>query len=183
MNCNYYHYNGDQIWGGEKYTEKDWPREYLYMHLCPDEPSPYAQAGEILTIMRFEEMAPWIGTKVEQRGEAYKDFKQRRAEKVLAQLERDFPGTLANVEAFYTSTPLTYSDYTGTKNGAAYGVTRDINTPRIAHRTRIHNLLLTGQSINWHGILGVIIGVIITCSEFLGRDFLLKQIQHADHEI
>jgi len=78
--------------------------------------------------------------------------------------------------SFYTSTPLTYSDYTGTKNGAAYGVMRDINAPRIAHRTKIPNLLLTGKSTNSHGIMGVIIGAIITCSEFLGRDFLWKQI-------
>jgi len=130
----------------------------------------------LLTIMRFEEVAQWVGTKVERRGEAYKDFKQRKAEKALAQLERDFPGTLANVEAYYTSTPLTYSDYTGTKNGAAYGVMRDVNSSRIAHRTRIPNLLLTGQSTNSHGIMGVIIGAISTCFEFLGRDFLWKQI-------
>ena len=176
MNHNYFHYNGNQVWDGEKYTEQDWPRGYLYMHLCPEEPSPYAQTAEMITIMRFEEVAQWVGTKVERRGEAYRDFKRRKAEKALAQLERDFPGTLANVEAFYASSPLTYSDYTGTKNGAAYGIMRDVNAPRIAHRTRIPNLLLTGQSTNSHGIMGVIIGAIITCSEFLGRDFLWKQI-------
>jgi len=176
MNHNFYNYNGDQIWDGEKYTEQDWPRGYLYMHLCPEEESQYAQAGEFLTIMRFEEVAQWVGTKVERRGEAYKEFKQRKAEKALAQLERDFPGTLANVEAYYTSTPLTYSDYTGTKNGAAYGVMRDINASRIAHRTRIPNLLMVGQSTNSHGIMGVMIGSISACFELLGRDFLWKQI-------
>jgi all-trans-retinol 13,14-reductase len=176
MNHNYYHYNGDQVWDSENYTEQDWPRGYLYMHLCPSQPSQYAQVGEILTIMRFEDVAQWAGTTVEHRGDSYKEFKQRKAEKMLAQLERDFPGTLANVEAYYTSSPLTYLNYTGTKNGAAYGVLRNINAPRVVHCTRIPNLFLTGQNTNSHGIMGVIIGAIITCSEFLGHDFLLEQI-------
>jgi len=176
MNHNYYHYNGNEIWNGEKYTGQDWPRGYLYMHLCHAHPVQYAQAGEILTIMRYDELAQWAGTKVERRGEAYKELKQRKAEKVLAQLERDFPGTLANVESWYTSSPLTYVNYTGTKEGSMYGILRDINSPRIMHRTKIPNLFLTGQNINAHGIKGVIIGAIITCSEFLGRDFIFKQI-------
>jgi len=175
MNHNYYHYNGDEIWNGEQYTEQDWPRGYLYMHLCHF-PNQYAEAGEILTMMRYDEVSQWAGTKVERRGQAYQEFKRRKAEKVLAQLERDFPGTLAHVEEYYTSSPLTYMDYTGTKEGSMYGVLRDIHTPRILHRTKIPNLFLTGQNINAHGIMGVIIGAIITCSEFLGREFIFQQI-------
>jgi len=179
MNHNHYHYYGNEIWNGEQYTEQDWPRGYLYMHMCPKQPSPYAEAGEILAYMRYGEVAQWAGTKVEQRGAAYKEFKQCKAEKLLAQLERDFPGTLANVEAYYTSSPLTYVDYTGTKEGSMYGVLRDINAPRILHRTKIPNLTLTGQNINAHGVMGVVIGALITCSEFLGRDFIMKQIMKA----
>ena len=176
MNHNYYHYNGDEIWNGEQYTEENWPRGYLYMHLCPSLTAKYAQAGEILTIMRYDEVSQWAGSKVERRGEAYKELKQRKAEKVLTQLERDFPGTLANVESYYTSSPLTYLDYTATKEGSMYGVLRNVNAPRILHRTKIPNLFLTGQNINAHGIKGVIIGAIVTCSEFLGRDYIFKQI-------
>ena len=176
INHNYYHYNGNEIWNGEKYTAENWPRGYLYMHLCSQHSAQYAEAGEILTIMRYDEVAQWAGTKVERRGEAYKEFKRIKAEKVLAQLERDFPGTLANVEAYYTSSPLTYLDYTGTIEGSMYGVLRDVNAPRILHRTKIPNLFFTGQNISAHGIMGVIIGAIITCSEFLGRDFIFNQI-------
>ena len=176
MNHNFYHYAGNEVWNCENYTRQDWPRGYLYMHLCPEHLSRYAETGEIITIMRFEEVAQWADTKVEHRGEAYKEFKQRKAEKLLTQLESQFPGILANVESFYTSTPLTYLNYTGTKNGSAYGVLRSVNTPRIVHRTRIPNLFLAGQNTNSHGIMGVIIGSIITCSEFLGREFLWKQI-------
>jgi len=122
MNHNYYHYNGDEIWNGEKYTDENWPRGYLYMHLCPSLSAKYAEAGEILTIMQYDEVAKWAGTKVERRGEEYKELKRRKAEKVLAQLERDFPGIRANIEAYYTSSPLTYLDYTGTIKGSMYGI-------------------------------------------------------------
>jgi phytoene dehydrogenase-like protein len=81
------------------------------------------------------------------------------------------------VEAWYTSTPLTYFNYTGTINGAAYGVLRDVNAPRIVHRTRIPNLFLTGQNTNSHGIMGVMVGALITCSEFFDRDDLWNQIK------
>ena len=180
MNYNYFHYNHDQIWGGDNYTVQNWPHGYLYLHLCPREPSQYAEAGEIITFMRYEEVAQWAGTKLARRGEAYNEFKRRKAEKILEQIERDFQGTISNVEAYYSSSPLTYEDYTGTKEGAIYGVIRDINAPRIVHRTRIPNLFLTGQNTNAHGIMGVIIGAIITCSEFLGRDFIFKQILKSD---
>ena len=178
MNHNFYHYAGNEVWNCENYTQQDWPRGYLYMHLCPELPSQYAETGEIITIMRFEEVAQWAGTAVEQRGSAYKEFKQQKAEKLLAQLEREFPGILANIEACYTSTPLTYLNYTGTKNGAAYGMLRNIHTSRFVHRTRIPNLFFAGQNTNSHGIMGVIIGSLITCSEFLGRDFLWEQIKN-----
>ncbi|MDR2972779.1 MAG: NAD(P)/FAD-dependent oxidoreductase [Bacteroidales bacterium] len=178
MNHNFYHYSGDEVWNCENYTTDDWPRGYLYMHLCPEQFSRYAQTGEIITIMNFEEVAQWAGTKVEQRGEAYKEFKKRRAEKLLLQIEAQFPGTLAQVEDYYTSTPLTYLNYTGTIKGSAYGVLRNVNTPRIVHRTRIPNLFFTGQNTNSHGIMGVIIGSVITCSELIGREFLWEQIKN-----
>jgi len=176
MNYNYYHYNGKEVWDCEKYTAEDWPRGFLYMHLCAEKPSRYAQTGEIITIMRYDEVAQWANTQVEKRGEAYKEFKKRKAEKLMAEVERQFPGTLAQVEAYYTSTPLTYLNYTGTVNGAAYGVLRSVHTPRIVHRTRIPNLFFVGQNTNSHGIMGVIIGAIIACSELLDRDTLWQQI-------
>ena len=178
MNHNFYHYNNNSTWGCENYDVKNWPPGYMYLHLCPPTQSQYAQAGEVLTVMRYEEVEQWAGTKIEHRGEAYKEFKHRKAEILLAQLERDFPGTIANIESYYTSSPLTYLDYISTKEGGVYGILRDINSPRILHRTRIPNLFLTGQSTNAHGIMGVIIGAIITCSEFLGYDFFGKQIKN-----
>lgn len=60
-----------------------------------------------------------------------------------------------------------------------YGYVKDVNNPLhsfVSPRTKIKNLLFTGQSLNMHGILGVTIGAIVTCSELVGKDYLLEKI-------
>lgn len=179
MNYNYYHYHSGDVWGCENYTASDWPRNYLYMHMCHSGNPRYAQAGEIISYMRYDEVARWAGTKVNKRGKEYEDFKKERAEKLLLAVEQQFPGTMDSIASYYTSSPLTYSDYTGTKEGSMYGVIRDKDAPKftqISQCTKIPNLFFTGQNINSHGILGVIIGSILTCSELLGQNYLMKQV-------
>ena len=48
----------------------------------------------------------------------------------------------------------------------------------ILPRTRISNLLFTGQNLNLHGVLGVTASAVITCSELLGLEYLSKKIAH-----
>ena len=80
----------------------------------------------------------------------------------------------------YSSTPLTFRDYVGARNGALYGALRNCNEPHksfISPKTRIKNLYLSGQNIILHGILGVTIGAILTCGSILGFDYLLGKIK------
>lgn len=66
-----------------------------------------------------------------------------------------------------------------------YGYVKDVNKPLqsfISPRTKIKNLFFTGQSLNMHGILGVTIGAVITCSEIVGREYLLNKIIDANKE-
>ena len=129
--------------------------------------------------MNFSEVARWEDSRVGKRGEEYTSFKKEKAEKLLNELEKSFPGIRDNIDSWFTSTPLTYRDYTCTKEGSAYGILRDCNFPTqtlVSQRTKIPNLYLTGQNINSHGILGVTIGAIITCAEFLGINTIIKEI-------
>ena len=94
-------------------------------------------------------------------------------------MEKIFPGFRSKIDRLYSSSPLTIRDYFGTKDGANYGTIRDcrhLAASLIAIRTKINNLLLTGQNINLHGILGVPITAIATCGELLGLEFLLGKI-------
>ncbi|MDR1004772.1 MAG: NAD(P)/FAD-dependent oxidoreductase, partial [Prevotellaceae bacterium] len=183
MNANFYSYRDQTPWNCETYTDPSWPKGYLYMHFCHEPHPQYAQSGVVLSYMTMDEMAPWLHTTVGHRGEEYEAFKRRKAEQLLEQVEREFPGVRDGIAHYYTSTPLTYRDYTGTQDGSMYGVVKDITLGaacRVPHRTRIPNVLQTGQNINSHGILGVLVGTIVTCSALLGAETIYKQIVAAE---
>ena len=183
MNSNFYGYNQSSPWNCEKYDSGTWPKGYLYMHLCKEDNQKFASSGVILSYMNFNEVSKWQGTHIENRGDDYKEFKKNKAEILLNRVEQDFPGLRNNIAEYYTSTPLTYLDYTGTEGGSMYGVAKDISlglSCRIHHRTKIPNLLLTGQNINSHGILGVLVGTIVTCSELLTSELIFNQIREAN---
>ena len=181
FNSNFYHYDTPaDVWRGKDYEQASYPKSFLYMHLCSDKNQQFADAAVLISYMNFADVAKWTGTKVGRRGEDYENFKQEKAEKLLDLLEIQLPGTRQNIEHFYTSSPLTYLDYTGTERGSMYGVLRDCNESihsLVSHCTRIPNLFQTGQNVNSHGILGVIIGAILTSGELLGVNNIVGQIK------
>lgn len=135
---------------------------------------PFARIGVILSYMQWSDVERWADTTVGRRGQDYEDFKRRKAEKLIASLDKHLPGTAQAIEHYYTSTPLTYRDYTGTEDGGMYGIAKDIAlgpAARVPHRTKIPNLLQTGQNINSHGMQGVLVGTMVTCSELLPAGF------------
>ena len=183
MNTNLYAYRGVTPWGCEHYTPEEWPKGFLYMHLCHEDKAQWAQSGVILSYMNISDVADWKGTSVGRRGEAYAAFKKEHAERLMAEVERCRPGFQSTVESYYTSTPLTYVDYTGTEDGSMYGVAKDISlgaAGRVPYRTKIPNLLLAGQNVNSHGMLGVIVGTIVTCSELVPAETIYRQINESN---
>lgn len=129
--------------------------------------------------MQMEDVEKWKGTHIGRRGDDYEAFKHRKAERLLDTLEEHFPGIRDDIEEYYTSTPLTYLDYTGTEGGSMYGIAKDVNMGaayRVAQRTKVPNVFQTGQNINSHGMLGVLVGTIVTCSEFLTAKTIYEQI-------
>lgn len=180
MNHNLYIYRTPTAWGCENYDAESWPKSLLYMHFCHEDNPAFAHTGEILTYMTFDEVSAWQGTRIGHRGEAYEEFKRRKAEAAINALEQELPGIRNEIESYYTSTPLTYHDYTGIPEGSMYGVAKDIHLlggGSISCRTRIPNLLLTGQNITSHGMLGVLAGSMITCSEVLSVEEIFSQIK------
>ncbi|MBO4826916.1 MAG: NAD(P)/FAD-dependent oxidoreductase [Prevotella sp.] len=180
MNHNYYAYNGDSPWGCEDYDEHSWPKGFLYMHFCAEREAQWAKTGVVLSYMHMKDVERWQGTSIGHRGAEYEAFKEQKAQQLLDSLEHHFPGIGNSIEHYYTSTPLTYLDYTGTAQGSMYGIAKDVNlgaAGRIPHRTKVPNLLLTGQNINSHGMLGVLVGTIVTCSELLTAKKIYEQIE------
>lgn len=181
LNTNYYRYHTSDVWECTDYMPQSWPMNFLYMHQAPANNSEFAEGALLIAYMKYDEVRQWEHTTIGKRGDDYKAFKQEKSEKLLNALEQSFPGIRSRIESYSSSTPLTYRDYTATKEGSMYGVVRDKNFPTqtlVSQRTRIPNLFMTGQNINSHGILGVTIGSIITCSEFLGINTIIKDIKN-----
>ena len=183
MNHNYFAYDTDTPWGCEQYDEDSWPKGYLYMHVCDRAGQEFARSGILLTYMRMDELSAWQDTVPGRRGADYEAFVDGRARKLIAALDRRFPGIREDIECFYVSSPLTYRDYTGTQDGSIYGVAKDItlgSAGRVPHKTRIPNVFMTGQNVNSHGMLGVIVGTMMTCGEFLTPKYIYEQILEAN---
>ena len=182
MNYNYYGYSQGTPWGCEQYDEDTWPKGFLYMHFCQDNAPMFAKTGVVLSYMHMNEVRRWMDTRVGKRGQDYEDFKNRKAELLLNSLESHFPGIRHAIKNIYTSTPLTYQDYTGTQDGSMYGIAKDVSlgaAGRVPHKTKIPNVYQTGQNINSHGMLGVLVGTIVTCSELLSAKTIYQQIVEA----
>lgn len=184
MNHNFYGYNTTSPWGCESYADEEWPKNYLYMHFCHQPDPQWAQAGVVLAYMNIKEVEEWSDTIIGRRGPSYEALKAQKAERLLKSLEKHFPGITQNIAYYYTSTPLTYRDYTGAVDGGVYGVAKDVSMGigyRISHKTRIPNVFLTGQSVNSHGILGVIVSSLTACGEIISQEKLYNQITSYNH--
>lgn len=180
MNANRFVYRSSNVWDSVYYTASDWPRSFLYMHQYPDGGGQFAQAGVILAYMRMDELKEWTGTVTGSRGDAYREFKERKAQALLSAAQEYIPGLRDGLERYWTSTPLTYRDYTGAVNGGLYGIAKDVElgqTGRVSYRTRIPNLYLAGQSVNSHGIMGVLVGSLVVCDTILGDGILYDDIR------
>lgn len=180
MNHNLYYYRGNEVWDCEDYDNATWPKFLLYMHACHEQHAQYAQTGKVLTYMNFDDVSQWVGTTVGHRGDDYEAFKRRKAEQLLDALEEEVPDIRQHIETYYTSTPLTFLDYTGTPEGAMYGISKDIHAIGLngfSCRTSVPNLLLCGQSVAMHGMFGVLAGSLITCSEVLSKDTIFSQLK------
>ena len=179
LNYNFYYYDNEQLWELENYNPEQSPLNYFYMHQAVESGQQYAESAELIAYMRYDEVKKWENTTVGRRGEDYENFKRQKAEQLINKLNEQFPNIKNCISDYYTSSPLTYRDYTATVNGSMYGILKDKNCPiqtRISQRTKIPNFFFAGQNINTHGILGVTIGAITTCAEFLGTNRIIADI-------
>lgn len=192
LNHNYYHFKDpSKVWSGPKYTQESWPETYMVSMGARKNQDEWGDQLTAITYMRFDEVEPWAETfntvtNKNSRGQTYEEFKNAKAEVFIKELEKKFPNIRECIQSIHTSTPLSYRDYIGCNRGSMYGYVKDVESPLrsfISPRTKIGNLFLTGQSLNMHGILGVTISGVVTCSEILGGEYLLKKITGSGTEV
>ncbi len=187
QNYNYYHHKDLDVWKSVDEDADTWPSSYMFSTPAHSQNQKYAKGIIILAYMKYSEVKQWENSlrtvvKPSERGEGYEQFKKGKEEVLLKEVEKKFPNIRSCIKSMYSSTPLTYRDYIGNSDGSIYGVVKDYNAPLktfITPKTKIPNLYLTGQNINLHGILGVSISSLVTCSEFIDKKFLLEKIRKA----
>lgn len=179
LNKNYYYYKTNDVWGVDNYDKGKWPQGLMLYFAADKENLEFAESVTILTYMKYDEVKQWEGTSIERRGDKYIKFKRSKEQEVMACVSEVFPDISNSVDVSYTSTPLSFQDYTGTKEGSMYGIVRDCSKPiesYLPSKTKVSNLFLTGQSVNLHGITGVLCGALLTCGQLVDMNAILKDI-------
>lgn len=156
----YIHNNYQTIWNQSEFNPNFEGRSLMVSYQVPDDDSIFTRNIDILMPMYWGEVSKWEKTKVGHRDADYTEMKQMFAEKCIDTVSVYIPELKGNIEEIYTSSPLSYLDYTGTVNGSAYGIRKDFDKAILtvlAPNTSIPNLFMTGQNLNLHGVLGVTI--------------------------
>lgn len=163
-----------------------WPRGFMYFTPPVSGQGPYARKLIVNCVMPFSEVAQWAGTHVPgRRGPAYEAWKQARLEQVLERMETLHPGFGRYVAHAFAASPLTIRDYYATRAGALFGYRKDCTQPALSYlpvRTKVRNLLLTGQNVNLHGICGVPLTAITTAEALTGRNHILRKLNQSGNE-
>src|SRR5690606_31826937 len=108
----------------------------------------FAESLTVMCYMQPEDVAPWVNTfnstvHPGSRGDDYEKFKKQKEELVIKKLETLYPGIRNSILHVYSSSPLTFRDYTNSVNGSIYGILKNSNSPLstvINSRTKIPNL-------------------------------------------
>jgi len=145
---------------------------HILIHSYPDQ-----DALDILTPMRWEQVAPWADKPQGHRGEDYVRMKEAVCQQCIDLACQAIPNLREAIEHIYTSTPLTYQSYLLAPEGTAYGVQKDWHSPIttfLTPKTPIRGLYMTGQSLNLHGILGTAMTALQTCKAAESREGLIE---------
>jgi all-trans-retinol 13,14-reductase len=134
--------------------------------------------------MKFDYVEQWSDSRTGRRPEEYYHWKEKmtaQAVELLATVEPFHETALHREKIAYleAGSPLTIRDYYGTPRGALYGMHRSSVNPMLSSlstRTRLSNLYLTGQDVNFHGLIGVSLTAILTAEAIVGRNTIVKKL-------
>ena len=128
---------------------------------------------EAITMAPYAAFARWAEARWKRRGEAYDALKQRLAERLRGELERQVPAVKGNIVHMELSTPVTTRHFMNYGQGEIYGIT---STPErfalreLGARTPVRGLFLTGQDVATLGVVGALLGGVVSASAALGRN-------------
>ena len=162
-----------------EHDPEGWPHA-VSCFMAPSDDGKWATHISALSLMSWEEVSRWADTSTGHRTPEYDEWKQGRTEKVLDLVSRLFPNIKDCMDDCFAASPLTFRDWLGSRNGSIYGYFKDSENlilSQLPIRTKVANLLLTGQNVNMHGIGGVPMTAIETAETLTGSNVIVSKIK------
>lgn len=153
-------------------------RDLLYVQLRPSE-RPDQNLLSLITSGHDPLWSRWQHTVSSQRGDGYLQAKTDFAEQLIAQAEKTI-GPLGDVRLLDVSTPLTIRDWVNSPDGSAYGVMRSSEqmlSAALLNRTSLQGLFLAGQNVLSPGVLGTILGSLVTIQFIIGPERFRQSVR------
>jgi phytoene dehydrogenase-like protein len=113
---------------------------------------------QIITLMPWLPFARWAAIPPAERGDDYRQLRQRLTDRLLEKVERTWPGLIGDVVVQRVATPLSNADYARAVEGGIAGPAHTVDQMgpwRFGTRTPIRGLFLAGS--------GVISGGVASC--------------------
>ena len=135
------------------------------------DPRARRHTAELIAPLSYRSLEAYRNQPWRRRGADYETAKARITDGLLDLVESHHPGFRALVEYSELGTPLTFEHFTAAPSGSIYGYP---GTPERYRKgwssavTSIENLYLTGSDIALPGIMGALMGDVLTSSRLLG---------------
>jgi all-trans-retinol 13,14-reductase len=129
----------------------------------------------------------WRDERYGRRTQAYVDFKHGYEKTVLGLVDKYHQGFSEQLSQTVSSSPLTHLHFNGSEQGSSYGLYHSISNtgPRaMGPRTKVLNLLLTGQNYLFPGLMGAAVSALRTTGHIIGIKATLGELKaHARQHI
>ena len=168
-------------WNLSAHDSEGWPHG-VSCFMAPSADGRWATHISALSLMSWDEVSRWADTVTGHRTPEYEEWKRDRTERVLDLVANVYPDIRECMEEYFAASPLTFRDWLGSRNGSIYGYFKDTENlvmSQLPIRTKVGNLLLTGQNVNMHGIGGVPMTAIETAETITGMGVIVNKIKNA----
>jgi len=135
--------------------------------------------AEIMSFVDYEPFKRWADQPLKKRDQEYQQLKEKISQALLGLVEKHLPGFKQQVAYYELSTPLSTEYYTGFPGGNIYGIPATPSRYRqkwIGPRTPLKGLFLTGTDAVGHGIVGALLGGVVTAATILGLPWSMMKI-------
>lgn len=116
-----------------------------------------------------EHVEQWRDSKPGQRSPEYREYKQRRVERIRERVVKAYPEYSRSYRILDAASVLTLRDYLNTPYGSAYGIKQKIGQFNLFGRLPLRNLYAAGQSSVLPGLVGAMMSSFIVGRIIIGK--------------